>query len=331
VLEPLVAFLDAHGLGEGEPELEPLGDGHSNVTYALRRGDTELVVRRPPRGPLPPSAHDVLREARILRALQGRAPVPRVLAVCDDARLIGAPFYVMERLAGAVVTDTVPAALDDEAGRRGIGEALVDALVALHGVDWRAAGLEGFGRPAGYLARQLERFGRLWEGNRTRELPAVERVGAWLAAHLPQSPPATIVHGDFRLGNAMYATTAPARVVAILDWEMSTIGDPLADLGYLSTFWVSRGDPPAGVFEQHAVTRAPGFPSREQLVARYAEGSGRALGDLGWYEALALWKIIVFMEGNYRRALAGSVDDPYLTSFGEAIAGLADRAEAFTR
>ena len=331
VLEPLIGFLDAHGLGEGELAIEPLGDGHSNVTYAVRRGDADLVVRRPPRGPLPPSAHDVLREARVLRALEDRAPVPRVLAVSDDASLIGAPFYVMERLEGAVVTDSVPAALDDDSGRGGIGEQLVDALVTLHGVDWRAAGLEGFGRPDGYLERQLKRFGGLWERNRTRELPAVERVGRWLGEQLPQSPPATIVHGDFRLGNVMYAAAAPARVVAILDWEMSTIGDPLADLGYLCTFWVARDDPPAGIFEQHAITRAAGFPSRAQLVARYEERSGRSMRALRWYEALALWKIIVFMEGNYRRALAGSVDDPYLTSFGEAIAELAERAERITQ
>jgi aminoglycoside phosphotransferase (APT) family kinase protein len=331
VLEPLLGFLDAHGLGEGEAEIEPIGDGHSNVTYALRRGDTELVVRRPPRGPLPPSAHDVLREARVLRALDGSAPVPRVLAVCADADVIGAPFYVMERLAGEVVSDAPPGALDSEAERRRIGEELVDALVTLHAVDWRAAGLDGFGRPDGYLERQLKRFGGLWERNRTRELPAVERIGTWLGEHLPQSPPATIVHGDFRLGNVMYAPEPPARLVAIFDWEMSTIGDPLADLGYLCTFWISREDPPAGIFERHAVTRLPGFPTRAELVARYEERSGRSMSDIRWYEALALWKIIVFMEGNYRRALAGSVDDPYLTSFGESIAELADRAEAITR
>jgi aminoglycoside phosphotransferase (APT) family kinase protein len=331
VIEPLLGFLDAHGLGEGEPEIEPIGDGHSNVTYALRRGDAELVVRRPPRGPLPPSAHDVLREARVLRALEGDAPVPRVLAICEDADVLGAPFYVMERLAGEVVSDTLPGALDSEAERRRMGEELVDALVTLHAVDWRAAGLEGFGRPDGYLERQLKRFGGLWERNRTRELPAVERVGTWLGAHLPQSPPATIVHGDFRLGNVMYAPEPPARLVAIFDWEMSTIGDPLADLGYLCTFWISREDSPAGIFERHAVTRAPGFPTRAELVARYEERSGRSMGDIRWYQALALWKIIVFMEGNYRRALAGSVDDPYLTSFGESIAELADRAEAITR
>jgi aminoglycoside phosphotransferase (APT) family kinase protein len=331
VLDPLLRFLDAHGLGEGEPEIEPIGDGHSNVTYAVRRGDVELVIRRPPRGPLPPSAHDVLREARVLRALAGRAPVPRVLLECDDRGVIGAPFYVMQRVEGEVIGDAVPAALDTEAERRRIGEELVDALVTVHRVDWRAAGLDGFGRPDGYLERQIKRFSGLWERNRTRALPAVERVGRWLDTHMPDSPPATIVHGDYRLGNVMYAPAPPARLVAIFDWEMSTIGDPLADLGYLCTFWVDRGDPPAGIFEQHALTRAPGWLTRAELVARYEERSGRSMSDIRWYQALALWKIIVFMEGNYRRALAGSVDDPYLTSFGEAIAGLAERAEAFTR
>ena len=331
VLEPLLAFLDAHGLGAGEPEIAPVGEGHSNVTYALRRGDADLIVRRPPRGPLPPSAHDVLREARVLRALAGQAPVPRVLAVCEDRGVIGAPFYVMERLVGTVVDDAVPPALDDPAGRRAMGEELVDGLVALHAVDWRAAGLDGFGRPDGYLERQLKRFGGLWETNRTRDLPAMDRVARWLGDHVPDSPPATVVHGDYRLGNVMYAPEAPARVVAIFDWEMSTIGDPLADLGYLCTFWVSREDPHAGVFEQHAITRQAGFLERDELIERYAERSGRSVGDIGWYRALALWKIIVFMEGNYRRALAGSVDDPYLTTFGEAVAGLADRAEALCR
>jgi aminoglycoside phosphotransferase (APT) family kinase protein len=329
VVDPLVAFLDAHGLGEGEPEFEAIGDGHSNVTFAVTRQGAELVVRRPPRGPLPPSAHDVLREARVLRALAGRVPVPEVLAVCADPAVIGAPFYVMPRLDGVVLSGSPAPALAGH--ERATGEALVDTLVALHAVDWRAAGLDGFGRPDGYLERQLARFAGLWARHRTRDLPAMERVGAWLAAHRPASPPATIVHGDFRLGNLMYAPAPPPRVVALLDWEMSTIGDPLADLGYLCTFWVQHDDPPAGIFEQHAFTRGDGWPTREELLARYAERSGRALGDIGWYRVLALWKIIVFMEGNYRRALAGSVDDPYLTAFGKAIAGLAERAEALTR
>jgi aminoglycoside phosphotransferase (APT) family kinase protein len=329
VVEPLRAFLDEHGLGSGALAAEPVGTGHSNVTYVVRRGDEEVVVRRPPRPPLPPSAHDVLREARLLRALEGTAArVPRVLAACDDEAVIGAPFYVMERLTGDVITSEVPPALDTPAERGRIGEELIDALVEVHAVDWEACGLEGFGKPTGYLERQLRRFGGLWETARTRELPAVERVGEWLAAHLPESGPATIVHGDFRLGNTMFAPGAPARLIAVFDWEMATIGDPLADIGYLCATWSEAGDPVGGRFELGRVTRAEGFPDRAALIARYEERAGRAVRDLRWYTTLALWKSVVFMEGNYRRAIEGRTDDPYLKSFGEGVLELAARAEA---
>jgi aminoglycoside phosphotransferase (APT) family kinase protein len=328
VLDPLIAFLDAHGLGAGDVEIAPLGEGHSNVTYLVRRDGTELVLRRPPRGPLPPSAHDVLREARVLAALAGRARVPAVLAVCDDPAMIGAPFYVMERIEGHVVTSAMPDALDTREDRRRMGSDLVDALVEVHAVDWRAAGLEGFGKPTGYLERQLRRFLGLWEHNRTREIPAVESVGEWLRTNLPESGPATIVHGDYRLGNTMFGLDAPARLVAIFDWEMATIGDPLADLGYLCTLWVDRNDPTGNMFELSRVTREDGFPLREELIARYEERSGRSMTDIRWYRTLALWKSIVFMEGNYKRAVQGSTDDPYLKGFGEGVIQLAQRAEA---
>jgi len=328
VLEPLAAFLDQHGLGSGPIAAEPVGDGHSNVTYLVRRGGRELVVRRPPRPPLPPSAHDVLREARLLRAIQGTAArVPAILAVCDDEAVIGAPFYVMERIHGEVITTEVPAALDTPAERRRIGEQLIDALVEIHGVDWQAR-LEGFGRPTGYLERQVKRFAGLWEHSRTREVEAVERVGAWLAEHIPESGAATIVHGDYRLGNTMFAADAPARLCAVFDWEMATIGDPLADIGYMCATWSEAGDPPVGRFELGRVTRAEGFPTRAELIARYEERSGREVRDLPWYTTLALWKSVVFMEGNYRRAIEGRTDDPYLKSFGEGVTELAARAEA---
>jgi aminoglycoside phosphotransferase (APT) family kinase protein len=327
VVEPLLTFLDEHGLGEGEMEAAPVGEGHSNVTYLVRRGDVEVVLRRPPRPPLPPSAHDVLREARVLRALAGCARVPRVLTVCDDEAIIGAPFYVMEKVDGHVVTSELPEDLDAPDERRRAGEELVDALVEIHAADWQAAGLEGFGRPTGYLERQLRRFGGLWEYNRTRDVPEVERVGAWLAESLPRSGPATVVHGDFRMGNVMYARDAPARLLAIFDWEMATIGDPLADVGYLCTLWVDRSDPPAGRFELSSVTRQEGFLGRQELMARYEERSGRSMTDIRWYQTLALWKSIVFMEGNYKRAVTGATDDPYLKDFGDGVLELARRAE----
>jgi aminoglycoside phosphotransferase (APT) family kinase protein len=329
VLEPLAEVLAASGLDAPEDlAATPIGDGHSNVTFALSTG---VVLRRPPRGPLPPSAHDVLREARLLLALQDTpVRVPRVLTVCEDPEVMGAPFYVMERVAGEVITDSVPAMLDTPAQRALIAKELVDALVELHRVDWTALGLDGFGKPTGYLERQLRRFGGLWEHNRTRELSQVEEVGRWLAANLPTSPEATIVHGDFRLGNTMFAAQAPARLVAIFDWEMATIGDPLADVGYMLMHWTEPGDV-LGKFNAHNVTLLPGFPARAELTAAYEERSGRSVQALDWYVTLALWKAVVFMEGNYKRALAGSTDDPYLKTFGDGVVEIADRALAVTR
>ncbi len=334
VLEPLRAFLDAHDLGAGALEASPIGEGHSNVTYLVRRADgTEVVVRRPPRPPLPPSAHDVLREARLLGALQGTpARVPRVLAVGADPEILGSPFYVMERVPGEPIVFTLPPALDTPAERRRVAEELIDALVEVHAVDWRAAGLEDFGKPTGYLERQVRRFSGLWEHNKTREIPAVERVARWLGEHLPESGPATIVHGDYRLGNTLFAREAPARLTAVLDWEMATIGDPLADLGYTCMVWGQADDPPGGIRDSlGAVTKAEGFPTRAELIERYEARTGRSMSDLRWYVTLAVWKMTVFMEGNYRRAQAGATDDPYLQHFGEGVLALAAHAEEVAR
>jgi aminoglycoside phosphotransferase (APT) family kinase protein len=328
VREPLAAFLDGHGLGDpgAAIEAEPVGEGHSNVTFLLRRGDAELVLRRPPRPPLPPSAHDVLREARLLTAVeQAQVRTPRVLATCADESVIGAPFYVMERVAGDVITTKVPPALDTPEGHAQIGEELIDALVEIHAVDWRACGLEGYGKPTGYLERQLRRFGGLWEHNKTRELPVLDQVTAWLGQNLPESGEATIVHGDYRLGNTMFAPGAPARLVAIFDWELATIGDPLADVGYLSATYAQAGDE-GTIFTLGAVTTQPGFPSRGELVARYEERSGRSMGDVRWYATLALWKAAIFLEGSYKRLLAGTTDDPFFKLLDTGVPDLAGYA-----
>jgi aminoglycoside phosphotransferase (APT) family kinase protein len=328
VREPLCEYFDQQGFGSGEIEVERIGEGHSNVTFLIRRGGDRFVLRRPPRPPLPPSAHDVLREARVLSAVDG-TPVraPTVLAACDDESVLGVPFYVMEYVEGTVITTDIPDALDNPEERRRIGEELVDALVEVHSVDWQACGLEGYGKPTGYLERQLRRFNGLWEHNKTRELPRVQEVGEWLAANMPESPPATIVHGDFRLGNTMVANDAPARLVAIFDWELSTIGDPLADVGYLTVTWAERDDPEDMSFSSlGAASRREGFPTRAELIARYEERSGRSMDALNWYQALALWKAAVFMEGNYKRFLAGSTDDAYLGLFDEGVPALAEKA-----
>jgi len=320
IRRPLEAFLDAHGLGSGELEAEPVGDGHSNVTYVIRRDGGEWVLRRPPRPPLPPSAHDVLREAFLLRALEGTdVRLPRVLATCEDDTVTGAPFYVMERIEGVVLGAELPPGLD---GQR-TGAELVDALVEVHAVDWRANGLEDYGKPTGYLERQLRRFGGLWQHNKTRELPALDEVAAWLAEHRPESGPATIVHGDYRLGNVMFTGD---RLSAIFDWELATIGDPLADVGYLIATWAQPGDPPSMVASLSTVTRQPGFPTRAQMIERYEQRSGRSMSDLRWYTTLALWKSAIFLEGSYKRRLAGTTDDPFFDRLKDGVPEIAARA-----
>jgi aminoglycoside phosphotransferase (APT) family kinase protein len=327
VRRPLEAFLDAQGLGSGPIEAEPVGEGHSNVTYLISRGGGSWVLRRPPRPPLPPSAHDVLREARLLTAVQDAdVRTPDVLATCDDEAVIGAPFYVMERIAGDVMTAEVPPALHGEEAR--IGEELIDALVEVHAVDWRACGLDGYGKPTGYLDRQLRRFAGLWEHNRTRELPVLDRLSAWLAEHRPDSGEATIVHGDYRLGNTMFAPGAPARLAAIFDWELATIGDPLADVGYLVATWSQADDPEDALRGLSAATRRPGFPTRDELIARYEERSGRSMSDVRWYMTLALWKSAVFLEGSYKRRLAGTTEDAFFDRLETGVPAIAERAWA---
>ncbi len=328
VREPLEEFLDAHGIGEGRLEAERIGDGHSNITFLVTRGDARVVLRRPPRPPLPPSAHDVLREARLLKALEGTpVRVPQVIAVGDDEDVLGVPFYVMEEVHGSVLASAIPPALDTPEERRRTAEELVDALVEVHSVDWRGCGLEGYGKPTGYLERQVRRFSGLWEHNKTRELPVVEELGEWLGRNMPESPESTVVHGDYRLGNVMMADRAPAELVAIFDWELSTIGDPLADVGYLTVTWVEPDDPEDTMFANlNAVTRAGDFLTREQMIARYEEKSGRSMSALNWYQALALWKAAVFMEGNFKRFQSGSSDDEYLGLFDRGVPLLAEKA-----
>jgi aminoglycoside phosphotransferase (APT) family kinase protein len=321
IRRPLEAYLDEHGLGSGELEAEPIGDGHSNVTYLIRRDGGEWVLRRPPRPPLPPSAHDVLREAFLLKALEPTVVrVPKVLATCDDDSLLGVPFYVMERVEGVVLNETLPDGLHPPR----IGDELVDALVEVHDADWQAAGLEGFGRPTGYLERQLRRFTGLWEHNATREIAALDEVTRWLAEHLPESGPATIVHGDYRLGNVMFTGD---RLSAIFDWELATIGDPLADIGYLLATYAEPGDPQSTIASLTTVTRTtPGFPTRQELVARYEDRSGRSMSDVPWYTTLALWKSAIFLEGSYKRRLAGTTDDAFFDRLKDGVPEIAERA-----
>ncbi|MCB1746482.1 MAG: phosphotransferase family protein [Gammaproteobacteria bacterium] len=327
----LARYLDGQGLGQGPLEVTRIGDGHSMLTFAIRRAGAHLVLRRPPPPPLPRGFHDVLREARIIAALAGQVPLAPLRAVCADESVIGAPFYVSDFVEGHVLAERTPAVFADPAARRRIGECVVDTLLALHALDPAAVGLADFGRPAGFLERYVARYVRYWAASKTREIPAFDAVADWLAAHLPASRAATIVHGDYRIGNLMFAPTLPVRLAAVLDWEMAALGDPLVDLGYLTALWVQPEDPPLKFFELSGAVRAGGFHSRAELVARYAAGSDVNVEQWRWYEVLALWRLAPMMEGNYRRAVAGEVVNPYLSEFGDGAVELAERALAITR
>ena len=325
----LASFLDGEGLGAGPISATPIGEGASNLTYLVQRDDgTRVVLRRPPPPPLPPSAHDVVREARIQLGLaHAGVRVPRVLAVCEDESIMGVPFYVMEELEGTVVTAEVPAALDTPEERRRLGEELLDGLVRLHAVDWEASGM-AIGKPTGYLERQLRRWSGLWEVNATRELASCAEIGARLQATMPASPASTVVHGDYRLGNVMVSTYAPARLEGILDWEMATIGDPLADLGYLVATWRDRESAEHPLLLA-TVTCRPGFPTRSELIERYATRTGRDTSALDWYQAFALWKAAVFCEAIYKRYVQGERADDWSASLREGVPRLLEVAAGY--
>jgi len=332
--QALERFLEQRLPGPGRVQVERHVAGHSNETFFVTRGPDEWVLRRPPRGAFLPTAHDVTREYRVLAAL---APtpvrVPRPVVACDDPDVLGVPFYLMERVRGFVIRDELPPGFRAEARgaeRGGLGEELLEALVELHHVDWRRAGLEGWGKPGGYLERQVRR----WQGQLelatqfSRPLPDLLRVGQWLATHVPESGAPAIVHGDYKLDNVAFAPDSPARLLAIFDWEMSTIGDPLADVGWMISFWRERGDPVDVLERDTAVTRLPGFQSRDDMMERYRRLTGRVMGDLSFYMVLAVWKLAVLLEGSYARHLAGVTDDPLFAELEEGVPELGRRALA---
>jgi acyl-CoA dehydrogenase len=330
VRRPVESALDAVGLGTGPLAASPIGTGHSNVTLRIVREGLDAVLRRPPRPPRPPSAHDVLREARILQALASTAVrVPRVLYVHADTAALGVPFSVLELAAGEEVSERLPVWLAAPEARAALADDLVETLCAVHAVDWRATPLRELARHHGYLERQLRRFRELLVQTRTRPLPLADELAMRLEELRPAQRETTLVHGDFRLGNVL-ALPAPIRISALLDWELATLGDPLADLGYLAATWSEPGSR-GNALELSPVTRAPGFPTRAELVARYAERSGREIADLPWYMALALWKGAIFLEGNYRRLLAGTTDDPYYRGLEAGVPELLEEAWELVR
>jgi aminoglycoside phosphotransferase (APT) family kinase protein len=252
--------------------------------------------------------------------------------LCEDLSVIGVPFYLMERQRGIVIRNAIPPDIGDDLDkRRQVSEAAVDTLAALHTVDWRAVGLQDFGRPTGYLERQLRRWAEQWERAKTRPVPALERVLEWLRQHVPISSRTSIVHGDYKLDNLMVDVHAPVRVVAILDWEMSTLGDPLADLGWFLSQWPQAGDSATRIGVWWAVTVEPGFLRRHELVTRYEERTGQRATAVDFYEILGLYKNAVIIEGIYARFVAGQTRDARFAEFGAKVEIYADIALELTQ
>jgi len=298
-----------------------ISGGRSNLTYKVSSPQHDWVLRRPPLGHVLPTAHDMSREYKVIAGLAGTGvPVPRAVTICDDLSFNGAPFYVMDYVEGVIIAEDLPANYaTTEEERRALSLGLVETLVKLHAVDYEAVGLGDFGRPAGYLERQVRRWHEQWERSVTRPLPVIDELIRRLRNSIPESPAPTIVHGDYRLGNMMMDPAKPGRVVAILDWEMATLGDPLSDLGYTLMYWTEPGDTP-GSAPGSAATAKPGFLSRDELTQTYAKLSGRNVEHVDFYQVLAGYKLAVIIEGIHARFLQGQ-------TVGEGFEGYGERAE----
>jgi aminoglycoside phosphotransferase (APT) family kinase protein len=306
-----------------------IAGGRSNLTYRLDFASADrLVLRRAPLGHVLPTAHDMAREYRVLTALHGTAiPVPAPVAFCQDLQIIGVPFYLMEYVDGLVLRSREDGAQVTADQARQLSERLAEMLAAIHGLDLAAAGLTEFGRPDGYLARQLARWQRQWELSATREMPGYDRLVERLAAGLPASSDATLVHGDFRLDNMLVVLSGQPRIAAVVDWEMSTLGDPLADLGLTLMYWADAADEDWRMINVGAaVTSLPGFFSRAQLASRYAELTGRDISGIGYYMAFGCFKLAVVLEGIHARYLQRKTVGEGFEREGRAVPLLIDRA-----
>jgi aminoglycoside phosphotransferase (APT) family kinase protein len=319
------------GLDLSQPmAVEQFAGGHSNLTYLVRFGSCELVLRRPPFGPIPPTAHDMAREHRWLGALHSLYSLaPRPYLFCDDADVIGAKFYLMERRRGVVVRSEEPPALADRPEmRRRVSAALIDALVDLHAIDVVKTSLSALGKPAGFVERQVRGWTDRWNKSKTGEIPEMEALAGWLLREMPADPAhAAVVHGDFKIDNVMLDAGDLARLVAVFDWEMCALGDPLVDVGILLAYW-TRSEPPEHRDALTTITDRPGWFSRDEIIERYATGSGRDLSNIHFYETFALFKIAVVIQQIYSRYARGQTDDPRFAHFDVRVAHLARQAAA---
>jgi len=305
------------GLPEGELEVRQFPSGASNLTYLLRIGDWEGVLRRPPLGPVPPKAHDMGRESCILAKLHEAYPLaPGPYFFCEDESVIGAPFYVMERREGVLVDDEFPEGVEPtEELCRGISRTVADTLVELHAVDPWGAGLGDLGRPEGFLERQVEGWIGRFEKAKTGEIDGVEPLTGWLAEDIPESLQPTIIHNDFKLNNLILAPNDLTEVRAVLDWEMATVGDPLFDLAVSLSYWSEPGDPEELKEVMPTVTSTPGFMTRREFMDHYADMSGRDLSEMHWYMVFGYFKLAAILQQIYARWKKGQTTDERFADF----------------
>jgi aminoglycoside phosphotransferase (APT) family kinase protein len=324
----LGAWIDERLGGVRPIEVLQFPGGHSNLTYLIKRGGDELVLRRPPFGSKVKSAHDMGREFAVLSKL---APVfakaPRPIAMCEDEGVIGARFYLMERRRGVILRKEVPPGFTAEQARR-VCELTIDTLAELHAIDYAAAGLGEFGKPLGYIERQVKGWTERYAGAKTDEIPAVDEVAAWLEAHRPADGKPSLIHNDFKFDNLILDEDL-TRVTGILDWEMSTIGDPLMDLGTSLSYWIEASDPQPLQMGRFVATNAPGMLTRRDVIARYAAASGRALDDAGalFYYAYGLFKTAVVGQQIYYRYAKGLTRDPRFAMIVHGVRFLAEQAQ----
>jgi aminoglycoside phosphotransferase (APT) family kinase protein len=326
----LQAWMTSAGLDLGQLRgVTLIAGGRSNLTYRLDFDGGRLVLRRPPLGHVLPTAHDMTREYRVLSALQGtQVPVPQPVAICQDAEVIGSPFYLMHYVDGLVLRTVADGVILTPEVSGQLSELLVQTLATIHAVQVEEVGLGAFGKPEGYMARQLARWQRQWELSKSQDLPEYDDLVTRLTAGLPESADGTLVHGDFRLDNTLVTLGDPARIAAVVDWEMSTLGDPLADLGLTLGYWADSGDDKGfiDINVGSGITALPGFYSRKQFADRYAEVTGRDVSGIGYYVAFGYFKLAVVLEGINARFLQGKTVGEGFDREGPAVPVLLGRA-----
>ena len=318
------------GLPEGKLEVWQFPSGASNLTYLVKIGDWEGVLRRPPLGPVPPKAHDMERESRLLMKIhEAFTLAPKPYFFTDDESIIGAQFYVMERRKGVIVDDEFPEGVETtEELCRGMSRMVADTLVELHAVDWPEAGLEDLGRPEGFLQRQVKGWIGRYDEAKTEEIEEVGPLTDWLTKDIPESPDPTIVHNDYKLNNLVLNPDDLTEVRAVLDWEMTTIGDPLFDLAVSLSYWVEPDDPQELKEVLPTVTDTPGFITRKEFIDYYAEKSGRDLSRMHWYMVFGYFKLAVILQQIYARWHKGQTKDERFANFNERVRNLILHANA---